>query len=327
MLIILTIIFIFGLLFGSLSSVLIERWHTGKWGILLGRSECPKCKHILGSSELIPLFSYIFQKWKCKHCWIKIPFFYPLAELMMASIFTLLSYAYLENWGTLFSSSHILILITGFITGVYILYDLRYMEIPDQIIIPGIYGYFFLLILSIFYIPLESTFFDRFTYTGNIKDFVLDHISAAWILYSFFYLQIFLPGSWYLLKKGRIRDTLELMISYFIFPLTLLFFFKQKWQENTSEEIPTWIGGGDLRIALFIWLTLGMIHGIASFAFAYIIGSLFGIFFLLTRWKLKLLHNQIPFGPFLGIGWIVSIFYHKEVLIFIENILLSYQWF
>ena len=49
------------------------------------------------------------------------------------------------------------------------------------------------------------------------------------------------------------------------------------WRKPKKEEsldIPTWIGGGDLRIALFIGLTLGIVHGVASFAFAYIIGSI-----------------------------------------------------
>lgn len=310
----LILIFIFGLLFWSLSSVLVDRWHSGKWGILLGRSECPKCRHLLWASELIPLFSYIIQWWKCKHCSTNIPIFYPLAELLMASVFMILSYTYIRNWGILFSSSHILILATGFVTWVYILYDLRYMEIPDQIIVPAIYIYLLLLIGSIFYSPLEVIFFDRITYTGNIEDFVWDHLMAAWILYTFFYIQIILPGGWHLLRRGKMRDFLELLASYAIFPITLLFSFHKKREESDSEEIPTWIGGGDLRIALFIWLTLGTLHGISSFAFAYILGSIFGIVFLLFKWRSHLLHNQIPFGPFLGIGWIIAIFYHEIIL-------------
>ncbi len=327
MLPILILIFIFGLLFGSLSTVLVERWHSGKWGILMGRSECPKCRHRLWASELIPLFSYIFQKWECKHCSIKIPVFYPLSELLMASIFVLLSYSYLENWGIPFSLSHFVILAMGFVTGVYMLYDLRYMEIPDQIIVPGIYLYALFLIWALYFTPIESLFFDRSTYTGNIADFVLDHFTAAWILYSFFYLQILLPGGWYLIKKRRIRHLFELLFSYFLFPFILLF-TPSGWEKtDDNEEIPTWIGWGDLRIALFIGLSLGIIHSIVSFGIAYIVGSIFGIIYLIVKGKSETLQNQVPFGPFLAIGWLVSIFYHEEILNIVKNLIDINSWY
>jgi len=58
--------------------------------------------------------------------------------------------------------------------------------------------------------------------------------------------------------------------------------FRKTKHEKIDEEIPTWVGGGDLRIALFIGITLGTIHGIASFAFAYIIGSIIGIGYLIA---------------------------------------------
>lgn len=314
MLILLAIIFVFWLLFWSLSTVLIDRWHNGKWGILLWRSECPKCRHILWAFELIPLFSFLFQKWKCKHCHTKIPFFYPLAELTIGVIFTTLSYVYFIGWGTLFSASHITILFLGFVTGVYILYDLRYMEIPDQIMVPGIYGYLLLLIISVFYSPLENIFFDRTTYTGTTIDFFLDHLLGAYILYSFLYLQILLPGGWYLIRKWKIRDFLELLASYFLFPIMLLFSFKNDKKEPSDEEIPTWVGGGDLRVALFIWLTLWSLHGIVNFGIAYILGSIFGIAYLSIKRGSKKLQNQVPFWPFLGIGWVLTFFYHEKVL-------------
>ena len=316
----LIILFIFGLLFWSLSTVLVDRWHNEKWGILLGRSECPKCRHILWAFELIPILSYVFQRWKCKHCHHKIPLFYPLAELTLGIIFVIISYVYLTNWGIFFSAAHILILLLGFITGVYILYDLRYMEIPDQIMIPGIYGYLLLLVISIFYTPLENIFFDRSTYTGGIIEFVLDHIVWATILYSFLYLQILIPGGWYLLRKWRIRDLLELLGSYFLFPIMLLFSSRRKQEEVSTEEIPTWVGGGDLRIALFIWLTLWTVHGIVNFGFAYILGSIFGILYLAIKWRSETLQNQVPFWPFLGIGWLLSFFSHEKILEILTNL-------
>jgi drug/metabolite transporter (DMT)-like permease len=118
---------------------------------------------------------------------------YPLSEALMASIFILISYAYFYM-GELFSPSHICLLILGFITGVYTLYDIRYMEIPDQIIVPGILGYLLILIGALIWSDMSIFLFDRNTYLSDIGSYFLDHVVAAWILYSFFYLQILLPG-------------------------------------------------------------------------------------------------------------------------------------
>ncbi len=45
-----------------------------------GRSHCPSCGHTLGPLELIPIFSWIFQKGRCKACGEKISIRYPLTE-------------------------------------------------------------------------------------------------------------------------------------------------------------------------------------------------------------------------------------------------------
>jgi uncharacterized membrane protein len=57
----------------------------------------------------------------------------------MACIFVIVAYAGMQIGIDPISSEMFLLLIFGFTTGVYILYDLRYMEIPDQIMIPIIY--------------------------------------------------------------------------------------------------------------------------------------------------------------------------------------------
>ena len=85
-------LFIIWLLFGSFGSVLISRfsrandWKTVK-SILVGRSHCPACKHILGRKELIPLFSFLMQNGRCSHCKKKISALYPLLEISTGLVF------------------------------------------------------------------------------------------------------------------------------------------------------------------------------------------------------------------------------------------------
>lgn len=51
-----------------------------------GRSHCPKCGHTLGPGELIPIFSWVFQKGRCRSCGAPISVRYPLSELLFAAI-------------------------------------------------------------------------------------------------------------------------------------------------------------------------------------------------------------------------------------------------
>ena len=53
---------------------------------LKGRSRCPKCGHTLGPLELIPVFSWLFQRGRCKACGERISIRYPLTELAFSLV-------------------------------------------------------------------------------------------------------------------------------------------------------------------------------------------------------------------------------------------------
>lgn len=308
MLVFLLIFFCIGMIFGSFSTVLIERWHSGKWGILMGRSECPKCNHILWTADLVPIFSYLYNRWTCAHCKNKVSFFYPLAELLMGTIFSLLAYASVGLWIEPLSIKMILLLVLGFVTGVYILYDIRYMEIPDQIMVPAIYGLLLVPFLSLLFIGYEKYSFHIFPIP------TIDRLYWAGILYTFFYIQILIPGGYFLLKNKDWENFGKILIGYILFPISILTDMLKSKKDETELDIPVWIGWGDLRIAIFIWLTLGALHGITSFAIAYIFGSIVWICILWTNYfQWKKTDSQIPFGPFLGLGWILSVVFYEQI--------------
>lgn len=309
-------LFIIGTAFWSFSTVLIERWKSNKWGILLWRSECPKCHHILTWKELFPIFSYVFQQGKCRSCKTKISWFYPLAEILMWVIFLIIGNVFINGIGDFFWIQMFILFILWFITWVYILYDFRYMEIPDQVMIPWIYLYLILVVWYLFFPNWGNYIFDSYTY-HSAKEFVLDHVYAAILLYSFFYIQILVPWGIFLIKTWQYWKLRELFLSYFLFPITLPFshFLKKEEPNEIEDEIPAWVWWWDLRIALFIWLTLGLIHWIAAFFIAYCLGSIVGILYLIKYRKRG--NTQIPFWPFLGIGWITVIYFHSEILIYV----------
>ncbi len=80
--------FLFGIIIGSFLNVVALRFNTGVG--INGRSMCMSCGTKLTWRELIPLFSFLFQKGSCKTCKSKISWQYPLVEFMAGAFFVLI---------------------------------------------------------------------------------------------------------------------------------------------------------------------------------------------------------------------------------------------
>ncbi len=75
--------FVIGLIFGSFTGALSYRLPRGL-SIARPPSSCPTCGARLGARDLVPVFSWIFSKGKCRHCGQKVSARYPLIELAVA---------------------------------------------------------------------------------------------------------------------------------------------------------------------------------------------------------------------------------------------------
>lgn len=73
------IVAVFGVLVGSFLNVLILRLPEGE-DVVFEASHCPKCNRQLQYYELIPIFSYLAQRGKCRGCDVHISCQYPLVE-------------------------------------------------------------------------------------------------------------------------------------------------------------------------------------------------------------------------------------------------------
>ncbi len=100
------ILFVLWTTFGSLWWVLISRkWdNQGIRSIFFGRSKCTKCNKTLWILELVPMFSFLFQEWKCKNCGAKMSNFYWIVELLVWVMFVLtyLFFPYDNIWELIF---------------------------------------------------------------------------------------------------------------------------------------------------------------------------------------------------------------------------------
>jgi len=126
-------IFLAGLVFGSFINVVIYRLPEGK-SIVTPRSACTSCGNALVAKDLIPVFSFLLLKGKCRYCGARISFRYPLVEFVTGVIFVILFYKFgisVEFFFTVYLMS--ILVIVFFI-------DLDHMIIPNELVIAGLLG-------------------------------------------------------------------------------------------------------------------------------------------------------------------------------------------
>ncbi len=75
----------FGLMFGSFLNVCIVRLPIDE-SLIRPRSKCPKCGHMVGWRDNIPVFSWIALRGRCRHCGKSISRQYPLVEILVGAI-------------------------------------------------------------------------------------------------------------------------------------------------------------------------------------------------------------------------------------------------
>ena len=85
------LIFVIGTLFGSFYTLAVYRIPK-KQDITHTHSYCPNCNHKLGFLDLIPVFSYIFLKGKCRYCKNKIRPRYFVLEILTGLCFVVFAY-------------------------------------------------------------------------------------------------------------------------------------------------------------------------------------------------------------------------------------------
>jgi len=208
------------------------------------RSRCPKCSHLIGATQNIPLISWLIQRGRCKHCQCKISARYPGVELLTALLSLAVAVCIPLGWPLLFA----LIFTWTLIALSFI--DIDTMMLPDQLTLP-------LLWLGLL-INLSGTF-------AHLNDAVLGAMLGYLILWSIYWLFKLLTG-----KEGMGYGDFKLLaalgawfgwqalpvlvllssLAGALFGITLIVFSKDK----KSRPIPF---GPYLAIAGFIFLLYG----------------------------------------------------------------------
>lgn len=294
--------FLFSLIIGSFLNVVIFRYNTGL-SIAKGRSKCFSCGRTLGVRDLIPVFSFIAYKGRCRTCKTNLSMQYPLIELLTGLLLTLVFYKYF------LAANH-----ASFI-GVYIVSKLAVIQVLT--LSPWLHFLFFtfdLIIVSLLicigvYDIKHKIIPDGLVYTG-----------AALAL-----IKLILVLSLFTVSSGLVTTLLAGPL--IALPFALL------WLVSGGR----WMGLGDAKLALIFGWMLGIVHGFTAFFYSFWIGcigaigimlihelvegfsnnkNVFGLRLLNSKMATRLLkyfpalklRSEVPFGPYMIIAFLLVYF-------------------
>ena len=173
-----------GLCFGSFATALIYRiprdipWIYDKTSSNKAcRSACPSCGHVLTVRDLVPLFSWLFSKGRCRHCGKPVSVRYPAVELA-TMLAVLLQF---HVWGVGIATVPVLIAVPFLVAALVI--DWEHTILPDDINIA-------LTVLALIFVGLRA-------YDG--EPVLADAVTGAVLLSFILWLVSFILSKW----KGR----------------------------------------------------------------------------------------------------------------------------
>lgn len=85
---------ILGLVMGSALNCLALRLAKGEKWAGNSRSACPSCGHTLSAADLVPLFSWLLLRGKCRYCGAPVSRRYPLTEAALAAVYVSLLFKF-----------------------------------------------------------------------------------------------------------------------------------------------------------------------------------------------------------------------------------------
>jgi prepilin signal peptidase PulO-like enzyme (type II secretory pathway) len=122
---------LFGAILGSFINALSFRFNTGRsilWArstsLRTSRSRCMHCNHTLASVDLVPVFSYLWLRGRCRYCRAHISVQYPLVEVSAALLAAMTYFAHPEPVEFFFW------LFVWMVLLFVVVYDLRHTIIP-----------------------------------------------------------------------------------------------------------------------------------------------------------------------------------------------------
>lgn len=255
--------FVLGIVVGSFLNVVALRFNTGK--SLGGRSGCFSCGHTLSWYELVPVFSWLAQRGRCRTCSSTISPQYILGEITSGIFFTLIAARGLFLGVEVFTSGYlygtIFLFIIFSLLLVVLIYDMRHKIIPDELSV----GFAAMALVGTFFFGFNGGVFE---YIGPHVPTIIGILSGVIIAAPFAFLWYISDGKWIGLGDPKLMVGIGLLLG-----LT---------RGVTAIFVSFWIG--------------------TLFAISVFIVNKFLKKTLLRSGKHSIMKEELPFAPFLIIG-------------------------
>ncbi len=272
--------FVFGCIIGSFLNVVIFRHNTGR--NLGGRSKCFSCRRSLGAVDLVPVFSFLMFKGRCRTCKSKVSWQYPAVEILTGILFAAAAFISLPFAAVSFSqfvirTAFLLVILSVLV--IITVYDIRHKIIPDKFV----FIFSGLAFVNIFFS------FDAQGMLHMVWPPVL-YIAAGLILaFPFYLLWLVSGGRWMGLGDAKLALGIGWLLGLGAGATAIIYSF--------------WIGAAaSLGIMLLRFLSkeAGEAEGDTEST------KTPGLLSFLPRLSMK---TEIPFAPFLVLGLLIVLFF------------------
>ena len=269
--------FVFGTFIGSFLNVCIWRMPREQ-SIVRPRSRCPHCAHPIAWYDNLPVLSFVLLRARCRHCHQAISWRYPLVEVLSG----LAAVAALGRFGLEPKSLVYLGFLWALLAASFI--DLDFQIIPDEISLGG-------LALGVAISPLVPQLHGTDRVFAALTRSVIGALVGGGLLYL-----TGLCGNMGLLFLRRLGVRLRR---------------HPFWRAKLSRyrHVRESLGGGDVKLLAMAGSILGWKAVALTFFLSPLLAILPGIWVLVTKRS-----HVIPYGPFLSLGLIVSLFAGEPIL-------------
>ncbi|ANF95742.1 prepilin peptidase [Paenibacillus bovis] len=121
-------VLILGLVLGSFYNVVALRVPAGE-SVIHPPSRCPHCGTRLTGTDMVPVFSYLWSRGRCRHCQAPVSVWYPIGEALTGLMFL---WMYLE-YG--FTAQAITGMVLVSLSVIITVADIYYMKIPNRVLL------------------------------------------------------------------------------------------------------------------------------------------------------------------------------------------------
>ncbi len=275
------VFFILGLGVGSFLNVLTIRFQPKDnfsiWQSLKGRSHCPYCKKQLKWYELIPVFSFMLQKGKCRKCGASLSWQYPIIEFLTGLMFVFVGWQWIS------------------FIGIY--------NLPKLLFFTLIWDFYFSIFLALTIIDL--------------KHFVVPQALLDVIFFPALFLNLFFTFGFLKAPKSFLGTYVNFFPRFNIYfldslvGLILTAGFLWLLVKITKEKA---IGMGDVKIFFILSLIFPWPAILIIFFISFFLGGLFSIISIIfKKYDLK---SKVPFFPFIFLASIIVFFFGNFLLNF-----------